>query len=117
MFVGIGAGLFIPKIWEILHQKGELNIMTLSKFEQETIITFNAEEKTAEIYTADPVQIRRLDSLCTEFPDTYKLKKQGEISKNYTVPKEYITFRKPRVISEQQRERLIENLKKARTGR
>lgn len=55
--------------------------MTLSKFEQETIITFNAEEKTAEIYTADPVQIRRLDSLCTEFPDTYKLKKQGEISK------------------------------------
>ena len=57
--------------------------MTLSKFEQETIITFNAEEKTAEIYTADPVQIRRLDSLCTEFPDTYKLKKQGEISKTF----------------------------------
>ena len=46
-----------------------------------------------------------------------KLKKQGEISKNYTVPKEYITFRKPRVISEQQRERLIENLKKARGER
>ena len=91
--------------------------MTLSKFEQETIITFNAEEKTAEIYTADPVQIRRLDSLCTEFPDTYKLKNQDSFSKNYTVPKEYITFRKPRVISEQQRERLIENLKKARGER
>ena len=91
--------------------------MTLSKFEQETIITFNAEEKTAEIYTADPVQIRRLDSLCTEFPDTYKLKKQDSVSKTYTVPKEYITFRKPRNISPEQRERLVENLKRARAER
>ena len=91
--------------------------MQLSAYEKETIILFNAEEKTAEIYTADPVQIRRLDSLCAEFPDTYKLKKQDEISKTYTVPKDYITFRKPRVISERQRERLIENLKKARSER
>ena len=61
--------------------------MTLSKYEQETIITFNAEEKTAEIYTADLVQIRRLDSLCAVFPEIYKLKKQDEISKTYTVSK------------------------------
>lgn len=89
--------------------------MQLSAYEKETIILFNAEEKTAEIYTADQAQMRKLDSLCAEFPEIYKLKKQDEISKTYTVPKEYITFRKPRVISERQRERLIENLKKAKS--
>lgn len=33
----------------------------LSKVEMETIISFNAAEDTAELYTADPVWIRKLD--------------------------------------------------------
>ena len=82
--------------------------MKLTRYEMETIITYNADEKIAEIYTADLSKMNRLDKLCSDFPNIYKLKKFDEISKTYIVPKEYITFRKPRVLSERQ----LENLKK-----
>ena len=50
----------------------EKTTMALTNIERETIITFNAAEDTAEVYTADPVYIRKLDKLCEQFPDTYK---------------------------------------------
>ena len=86
--------------------------MKLSRYEQETIITYNAKEKMAEIYSANTTLIKKLDDLCSTFPEMYKLKTQDKCSKTYTVPKEYITFRKPRVISEQHKEKLMQNLRK-----
>ena len=39
-----------------------------SKYEQEVTIGFNAAEGTAEIYTADPVWIRKMDKLVQQKP-------------------------------------------------
>ena len=98
--------------------------MALTNIERETIINFNAAEDTAEIYTADPVYIRKLDKLCEQFPDTYKFMadlsaKQCKESKTYSMPKRLVKFRSPvtREIREEQREALAERLRKAREAK
>ena len=70
----------------------------LSRYEQEVTIGFNAAEDTAELYTADPVWMRKLDKLVEQNPgqfrpgrlETYK----GEVvAKRYSFPKRFITIR------------------------
>lgn len=73
----------------------------LLRYEQETIINFNAGEKMATVYTADPAVIRNLDSLVIEYPDTFKCIKVNDISKTYEMPKSSVTYRKPRRLSEE----------------
>lgn len=46
--------------------------MSLSKAEQEVIISFTAEDERAEVYTSNPVYIRRLEKLAKKRPDVYK---------------------------------------------
>lgn len=84
--------------------------MTLTKYEMETIVNYNADEATASIYTAYPRDIRRLDKLVNEFPDIYKCIERTDISCTYEMPKSYISYRKPRQISEEQRERARERM-------
>ncbi len=79
--------------------------MKLSRYEQETIVNYNAGEKTATLYTRDKAVMRKLDTLVADFPDTYKLTKQDEVSTTYSFPKSYISYRKPRAVSSEQRER------------
>ena len=76
----------------------------LSRYEQETIVNYNAEEQTAIVYTRDKAVMRKLDRLAADFPDTYKLIGQTDIDKTYSLPKSYVTYRKPRKISDGQRE-------------
>ena len=79
--------------------------MKLSRYEQETIINYNAGEQTATLYTRDKAVMRKLDMLAAGFPDTYKLTGQDEVSKTYSFPKSYVSYRKPRTVSTEQRER------------
>ncbi len=79
--------------------------MKLSRYEQESILNYNAGEQTATLYTRDKAVMRKLDTLVADFPDTYKLKRQDEVSKTYSFPKSYISYRKPRAVSTEQRER------------
>ena len=78
--------------------------MKLTRYEQETIINFNAGDQTATIYTRDPVVMRQLDALVTEYPDIYKCIGETDIDKTYEMPKSYVKCRKPRHISEAKRE-------------
>lgn len=78
--------------------------MKLSRYEQETIVSYNADEQTATIYTRDKAVMRKLDTLVADFPDTYKLVKQDEVSKTYSFPKSFVSYRKPRAVSMEQRE-------------
>ena len=78
--------------------------MKLTRYEQETIINFNAAEKTAYIYTRDPAVMRKLDSLVIEYPDTFKCVGETDIDKAYEMPKTAVTYRKPRKLSEEQKE-------------
>ena len=79
--------------------------MKLSRYEQETIVNYNTGEQTATLYTRDKAVMRKLDTLVADFPETYKLTGQDEISKTYSFPKSYVSYRKPRIVSTEQRER------------
>lgn len=75
----------------------------MTRYEQETIILFNEEETTAEVYTHNRKLIRTLDKFCKEFPDNFKEIMKDENSKTYIVPKQNISVRKPIILSEEQK--------------
>ena len=86
--------------------------MKLTRYEQETIINFNAEDSDATVYTRDKTVMRQLDALITEYPDIFKCIGETDIDKTYLVPKSRISYRKPRRISEAKREQAREAMKK-----
>lgn len=92
----------------------------LSKYEQETIINYNNEDKFATIYTADPTTMRKLDKLCEKFPDNYLLIESNSYSKTYKCqPKKLVSFRSPstRVYTEEEKERMMQNLKNGKKNK
>ena len=80
--------------------------MKLTRYEQETIINFNADEKMATLYTRDPAVMRKVDTLVIEYPDTFKCIGETDIDKTYEMPKSVVTYRKPRRISDERRSQL-----------
>lgn len=87
--------------------------MKLSRYEQEVVINFNADESEATVYTANPVWIRKMDKLCKEFPEVIRLKSWTEVSKTYVLPKNLVRIGKPRTLSEAQLRHLHELQNKA----
>lgn len=84
-------------------------MIQLEPIERETVIVFNDEEEFATIYTSQKPMMTKLDKLCKNNSDTYKLVREDEVSKTYECPKELIGFRSPREkkeLSEEQREEL-----------
>ena len=88
--------------------------MRLTRFEQETIINFNAGDQTATLYTRDPAVMRKVDALVIEYPDTYKCIGETDIDKTYEMPKSSVSYRKPRRLSEEQRENARNRIKSLR---
>ncbi len=85
-----------------------------SKLEMETIVNYNNGEKMADVYTADPVVMRKLDSLCERFPEDYECYKRDEWSANYRFSKKLVSFRTPVHMTEEQKERSRQQLAKVR---
>ena len=85
--------------------------MKLSRYEQETIINFNAEEKNATLYTRDRKVMKRIDELVSRYPDVYHLDSQTEIDKTYSFSKLCIKYLKPRNLSQAQREQKRKQMK------
>lgn len=90
--------------------------MKLSRYEQETIINFNAEEKNATLYTLDRKVMKKMDELVRNYPDLYHLDDETDLDKTYSFPKSCIKYRKPRALSEIQREQARERMKKLNTS-
>ena len=94
----------------------------LSRYEQEVIITFNAEEETAELYTANPVWIRKMDKLVEQNPEQFQEYRRERmdgkvISKSYRFPKRFVTVRskdKKIDLSDEQRKVLAESMRSKR---
>lgn len=86
--------------------------MRLSRAETETTIRWDAEEKVAHIWTNDGVYIRKLDRLCAESPNEYRLVKENPNGRFYDAPAKLIRFRKP--ASEAQRMANAANIVNAR---
>ncbi len=81
--------------------------MKLSKYEQEIVINFNAEEDSAVLYTANPKWIRKMDGLVKKNPQLFKLVRQDEVSKTYEFPKKLVCIRskiKTMTMTEEQKE-------------
>ena len=89
----------------------------LTKIEQETVINFNAGEEEAVVYTRDKTVIRKIDALVAEFPDVYRRIKATDIDKTYSMPKQYVSYRKPRRITQERRDQIrtqMENINNSR---
>ena len=80
--------------------------MKLKRYEQETIINFNAQDQIATLYTRDPAVMRKVDALVIDYPDTFKCIDETDIDKTYEMPKSVVTYRKPRRISDERRSQL-----------
>ncbi len=85
--------------------------MVLSKQEKETIIRFNEEEDKATVLTPNKALIRKLDGLCSQSP-MFVVKRQDDYGKEYQVPKDCISIRKPSKISDETRVKMASRAKR-----
>jgi hypothetical protein len=90
------------------------NNKNLTRYEQETIINYNQEEKTCSCYTMDAALIRKLDKLC-QVSKEITLATQTEDSKTYNFPKKWLKVRMPKQLTDEQREKMAQNAR-ARFG-
>lgn len=90
--------------------------MKLTRYEQETIINFNAQDKMATLYTCDPAVMRKVDALVIEYPDTFKCIGETDIDKTYEMPKFVVTYRKPRRLSDEQRKAARDRISRINSG-
>lgn len=82
----------------------------LTKYEQETLISYNQEEDAAIIDTCDKKMIRKLDKLCDKLL-TITVENQNQHGKIYKLPKKWIKISTPRQLSEKTRKELAERAK------
>ena len=88
--------------------------MSLSLYEQETIINYNQEERTATIFTYSKSLVTRLEKLRKRLPDEVALLREEKTgAREYRVPKSCIDIKIPRDLSPAERERLKRQGKKA----
>lgn len=96
-----------------------------SLYERETIIRWDDGSDEASFYTASPVQMRKMDRLCAEHPESFRVKHEfltdGEVSgKDYTIPKNFVSIRtKPRTVSmtDEQRAAMSERMRALNAAR
>ncbi len=89
----------------------------LTKTEQETVINFNVAETEAVVFTRDRVVMRKLDSLVTEFPSVYRCIKATDNDKTYVMPKQYVSYCKPRRISAARRKQIQQQMQNINNGK
>ena len=71
-----------------------------SRQEMETSIVWDDAQKTARVYTASPVTMRKLEKLAAQFPDVYRRtwteETGGKVTAaKYEVDARYVRFGKP----------------------
>lgn len=84
----------------------------LSKYEKETNVNFNMEDQKATLYTCQTGLMNKLDKLCDLYPEYYKLLQRDQQSKTYELNKELISFRKPRILTPEQKIEFVKRIKK-----
>lgn len=82
----------------------------LTAQEKETIIIFNQADAEAIVTTYNKSLIRKLRVYASEYEEITCVSDNGEYAE-YTVPKKLVSVRKPRNISNDERERLIQRAK------
>lgn len=96
--------------------------MNLTRYERETIITYNEEEKTAGVYTHNKAALlRKLEQLSQARPDECKLEgiTRGGQAADYIISKSWVRIYPPRVVAaltEEQKQKKRELLAALRKG-
>ena len=86
--------------------------MSLSKYEKETLISFNEDEGTADIQTYNGSLKRKLLSLCESRPDEAKQIRTDQHGGMYfTVPKKWVKVNATKILSAKVREKFTAQLK------
>ncbi len=85
----------------------------LTKYEQETIINYNNEERAASIFTYDKSLIRKLDKRLADHPDIKVLRRVVDWAE-YLLPKKWIKVGFPRQLSDEQRAEMANRMRAAR---
>lgn len=80
----------------------------------ETIINFNAEEKTANCFTLDKTMKRRWEKLIEERPEEVNVIQRSDDLLEIEVPKKWVKVKPPRKVSDEQKAAASERLKAAR---
>ena len=91
--------------------------MTLSRLEQETIITFNEAESFAEVYTHNGRLKHRLKELAEARTDEVEYRGADHGSVSYRVPKKWIRVQassQRKALTEEERSAIKERLSKGR---
>lgn len=87
--------------------------MSLTHYEQETVILFNEEEKTASVYTYNGKLKRKLEGLCADRPgDVRQIKDDGRGGLTFEIPKRWVKVNPTRILSEAQRAAISQMNKK-----
>ncbi len=89
-------------------------MISLSSYEKETIINFNEEEPTAQVYTFNRSLQNRLRQLAEERPEECYPDPDEQKSDNgavtYLLPKSWIKINPTRILTEEQKEALRDRL-------
>lgn len=80
----------------------------------ETIINFNAEEKTANCITLDKTVKRRWEKLIEERPEEVNVIQRSDDLLEIEVPKKWVKVKPPRKVSDEQKAAASDRLKAAR---
>ena len=76
----------------------------LTKYERETVISFNEKEDVATVYTCSTQVKNRLKELSLKNSDIYR-EKEDEYSQTYIIPKKIIRFTLPRELSVEEKQK------------
>ena len=89
--------------------------MNMARYEQETIISFNEEEKTAGIYTHNKILRQKLAALARDRPEDCRLVKasRGGRAVDCVIPKSWIRIAPNRVLSDAEKIQRRNAIKKA----
>lgn len=87
--------------------------MNLTRAERETIILYNEEEQTAEVYTCNEAMKRKLTKLHEDGTEGIAFVRSDEYSVTYTVPKKWVKVSPPKKmnLTDEQREARKQRMK------
>lgn len=87
--------------------------MRLTKYEQETIVSFNEKEAGASVYTHNRSLRKKLKQLSEERPAECKLERTSHDGQavEYIVPKAWVKIIPSRILSAEQRAAMAERMK------
>lgn len=101
----------------------EIKLGSFPVAEQETHIHWMRSDSYAEVFTTDKTTMTKLDRLCEESPENYKLQEVGTlkgvaVSKTYRISdKKLVSFRSRKItreLTDEQRQELADRLRKSR---